>query len=451
MRGLRDKVAIVAGAAPGNIGGATALRLAQEGMKVTAADFNEAAARAVVDQIKSAGGHAVARAFDITKEASYEQLIDFTVKEFGGLDGLFNVAADLSVNNIGRDTDVTSVPLDVWQHTIDVTLTGYMYGVRHALPLLIKRGGGVIVNTTSSEVWMGEDVRVAYQTAKSGLIGLTRAFGNLIWPHRGRLIWPQASGKSMAICRYCGQKAGWFSEAHEECITSAQQGSERVASAVTSTVVDKLIPPKHSDDETWVTAFAEKVWSETKPQLDQLATEHRIPANDIRNALLKGWSTGAEQVATAEPLSPDRQAPMNAFVRIMAFTDQDICKTDGFVAGCFSVLLWSVIVHGDPTQIANVSHHPFNLRGGETPLFFFGSVLYSKETVSRSSQGGYGGMSIRLARGVYYHFGGFKGQRVDTSTLKEIDYGGMLLTTQNIYFGGDRTGENRGGRRTQCR
>ena len=48
-------------------------------------------------------------------------------------------------------------------------------------------------------------------------------------------------------------------------------------------------------------------------------------------------------------------------------------------------------------------------------------------------------MSIRLARGVYYHFGGFKGQRTDTSTLKEIDYGGMLLTTQNIYFGGDHT------------
>jgi len=69
MRGLRDKVAIVSGAAPGNIGGATALRLAQEGMKVTAADFNEAAARAVVDQIKPAGGHAVAKGFDITKEA----------------------------------------------------------------------------------------------------------------------------------------------------------------------------------------------------------------------------------------------------------------------------------------------------------------------------------------------------------------------------------------------
>jgi NAD(P)-dependent dehydrogenase (short-subunit alcohol dehydrogenase family) len=144
MRGLRDKVAIVAGAAPGNIGGATAFRLAQEGMKVAVADLNEAAARAVADQIRSAGGQAVARVFDITQEASFAQLIDSTVKEFGALHGLFNVAADLSVNNIGRDTDVTSVPLDVWQHTIDVTLTGYMYGIRHALPLLIKRGGGVI-------------------------------------------------------------------------------------------------------------------------------------------------------------------------------------------------------------------------------------------------------------------------------------------------------------------
>ena len=64
-----------------------------------------------------------------------------------------------------------SVPLEVWQHTIDVTLTGYMYGIRHALPLLIERGSGAIVNTSSSSVWMGETEHVAYQSAKSGLTG----------------------------------------------------------------------------------------------------------------------------------------------------------------------------------------------------------------------------------------------------------------------------------------
>jgi NAD(P)-dependent dehydrogenase (short-subunit alcohol dehydrogenase family) len=92
MRGLAEKVAIVAGAAPGNIGGATALRLAQEGMKVTAADLNEAAAQAVADQIRSAGGVVVSRGFDICSEDSYKERIESSMKEFG-LDALLNIAA----------------------------------------------------------------------------------------------------------------------------------------------------------------------------------------------------------------------------------------------------------------------------------------------------------------------------------------------------------------------
>ena len=97
------------------------------------------------------------------------------VSEYGALDGLFNVAADLSPQNLGRDdSDVITVPLDVWQHTIDVTLTGYMYGIRHALPIMIEQKSGSIINTMSSAVWKGETERVAYQAAKSGLVGLTR-------------------------------------------------------------------------------------------------------------------------------------------------------------------------------------------------------------------------------------------------------------------------------------
>lgn len=183
MRGLKGKVAIVAGAAPGNIGAATAIRLAEEGTAVVAADLNEAAARVVVDQIRAAGGRAAARSVDIADEASYKELVDFTVTDFGGLDGLFNVAADLSAGHFGKDTDVISVPAEVWEHTIAVTLTGYMYGIRHALPLLIERGGGAIVNTSSSSVWMGEIAHVAYQTAKSGLVGLTRHTASLGGKH----------------------------------------------------------------------------------------------------------------------------------------------------------------------------------------------------------------------------------------------------------------------------
>jgi len=156
MRGLKGKVAIVAGAAPGNIGGATAVHLAEEGAHVVAADLHGAAARAVVDDIRALGGRAAARSFDITDEASYKELAEFTVKEFGKPEALFNAAADLAAGTLGRDSDVTSIPLEVWRHTIDVTLTGYMYGVRHTLPIMIERGGGAIVNCISSIVRMGD-------------------------------------------------------------------------------------------------------------------------------------------------------------------------------------------------------------------------------------------------------------------------------------------------------
>ena len=72
-----------------------------------------------------------------------------------------------------------SVSLDVWRHTIDVTLTGYMYGIRHTLPIMVERGRGAIVNTMSSIVWMGEGRRVAYQASKAGLYGLTRHTASL--------------------------------------------------------------------------------------------------------------------------------------------------------------------------------------------------------------------------------------------------------------------------------
>jgi NAD(P)-dependent dehydrogenase (short-subunit alcohol dehydrogenase family) len=183
MRGLKGKVALVAGAAPGNIGAATAIRLAEEGTAVVAADLNESAARAVADEIQALGGKAIARPFDITDEVSYKELVDATVKEFGRLDGLFNVAADLSPTTLAQDTDVLSVSLEVWRHTIDVTLSGYMYGIRHALPIMIAQGSGSIVNTMSTSVWMGEDTRVAYQSAKAGLYGLTRHTATLGGKH----------------------------------------------------------------------------------------------------------------------------------------------------------------------------------------------------------------------------------------------------------------------------
>jgi NAD(P)-dependent dehydrogenase (short-subunit alcohol dehydrogenase family) len=173
VRGLDGTVAIVAGAAPGSIGAATAVRLAEEDATVVVADINESAAQAVVAEVRELDGRATAQTFDITDEESYKALIDFTVNEFGRVDGLFNVAADFSATTMDQGRDVISLPVDLWRHTIDVTLTGYMYGIRHALPVMIKQGGGAIVSTVSTSAWTGADRHVAYQVANAGLHGLT--------------------------------------------------------------------------------------------------------------------------------------------------------------------------------------------------------------------------------------------------------------------------------------
>ncbi|MFI5613387.1 SDR family NAD(P)-dependent oxidoreductase [Amycolatopsis sp. NPDC051903] len=173
MRGLADKVVIVAGGASG-IGAATAHRLAEEGATVLVGDVNAAGAAQVAGSIRESGGQAAAHTFDIADDDSCAALIAAALDSFGGVDGLFNVAADLSRNTLGRDTDLVGVPLDVWRRSLEVNLTGYFLTARHAVPAMLARGGGAIVNTISGLVLHGDRSRVAYGSSKSGVVALSK-------------------------------------------------------------------------------------------------------------------------------------------------------------------------------------------------------------------------------------------------------------------------------------
>ena len=172
MSRLTDKVIVVAGGATG-IGAATALRLGQEGASVVVADLNTSGAGATAAAIQGAGGVAVAYTFDFAEEASVMALFEFVKGTYNRLDGVFNVGADLSPGTIGRDSNVVDVPLDVWRRTLDVNLTGYMLSIRHAVPMLLERSGGAIVNTVSGLVLRGDQEHPSYGAAKGGLIPLT--------------------------------------------------------------------------------------------------------------------------------------------------------------------------------------------------------------------------------------------------------------------------------------
>jgi NAD(P)-dependent dehydrogenase (short-subunit alcohol dehydrogenase family) len=179
VRGLEGKVVVVAGGGtspegPGN-GAATALRLADEGALVVVGDLRGDAAQATVELVEARGGRATAVEFDIADAESVGALVACAIEHYGGVDGLHVNAADISPEVLGVDgeTDLLTIPLPVWQRTLDVNLTGFVLTARAVIPYLLERRGGGITNTLSDAIHAGEKVRVAYAASKFALIGVT--------------------------------------------------------------------------------------------------------------------------------------------------------------------------------------------------------------------------------------------------------------------------------------
>jgi meso-butanediol dehydrogenase/(S,S)-butanediol dehydrogenase/diacetyl reductase len=169
------KVALVSGAGSG-IGRATALGLAAGGAQVAVADIVAARADMVVAEIKQAGGAAVAVVADAGTLDGIDAMIGGAVTAFGGLDILHNNAFGQAALPPGQSRLALTGDIDetVWTHTIELGLSGVFRATKRAIPELLKRGGGAIVNTASISGLFADYAIGAYNAAKAGVINLTR-------------------------------------------------------------------------------------------------------------------------------------------------------------------------------------------------------------------------------------------------------------------------------------
>jgi NAD(P)-dependent dehydrogenase (short-subunit alcohol dehydrogenase family) len=171
MKKLENKTAIVTGAASG-MGAAIATLFAQEGAHVVIADLHQEEMDKVVKAITTDGGKAIGVICNASNEDEVSQLIEATIKKYKTIDVL--------VNNAGVMDDfvpVDSVTNDLWQHVLGVNLNGPFYACRLVVPIMLKQGGGVIVNISSVGGLMGARAGAAYTTSKHALIGLTKNIG----------------------------------------------------------------------------------------------------------------------------------------------------------------------------------------------------------------------------------------------------------------------------------
>lgn len=166
---LRDRVAIVTGGGSG-IARATAHAFAREGASVVVLEIDQASGRAVEGELREITPNAVFVRTDVTDPEQVRQAVDGTVQRFGQLDVLFNCAG----GSVLEDAMVHEMDVGVWQRTMALNLLGPFLCCRHALPHMLRRRRGSIVNM-SSHVSLVASLRPVYASAKGGINSLTRS------------------------------------------------------------------------------------------------------------------------------------------------------------------------------------------------------------------------------------------------------------------------------------
>jgi NAD(P)-dependent dehydrogenase (short-subunit alcohol dehydrogenase family) len=168
---LDGKVAVITGAGSG-MGRVAAQMFAAEGAKVVVAEFAADAGEETVRQVADAGGEASFVKTDVSREDDARAMVDHAVERFGRIDVLYNNAGIMPE----ADHSVTDTDVAVWDQVMAVNLRGVFLGCKYAIPRMVERGSGSVINISSFVAILGCSVpQDAYTASKGAVLSLTRS------------------------------------------------------------------------------------------------------------------------------------------------------------------------------------------------------------------------------------------------------------------------------------
>lgn len=180
---LKDRVCAITGGGSG-IGKAAAQLFAREGADVIVLELNEQTGRQTEAEILREGGSAVFMPVDVSDAAAVDDTFAQIDRRFGRLHGLYNNA---SVFWGKKDAPVTDLTIDAWHQILAINLNSVFYCSKFAIPLIIRSGGGAIVNTASSAGVIGIPGCDAYTASKGATVSMTRSMAVEYGPRKIRV------------------------------------------------------------------------------------------------------------------------------------------------------------------------------------------------------------------------------------------------------------------------
>lgn len=227
----------------------------------------------------------------------------------------------------------------------------------------------------------------------------------------------------MGTCIYCGKPAGFLRSKHRECEEKRKQGLVEMARLARNAALGE---------------GSEGSFEKLPVRLAEIAKDSFISPEEIRAAYIVGWGQAVSHFLEDGNLDPQEERQLTLFANHFGLTQTELDKTGGYTQFLKGIVLRELMEGKIPSRFRPVGVLPFNFQKNESLIWVFKNVDYYEERTYRQYVGGTRGMSFRIAKGVYYRTGSFRGHPVETTEKVHLGTGTLAVTTKHLYFHGSR-------------
>ncbi|MDP3332897.1 MAG: hypothetical protein Q8Q40_07835 [Methylococcaceae bacterium] len=222
----------------------------------------------------------------------------------------------------------------------------------------------------------------------------------------------------MGDCRFCEKPAGFLRYVHKECESRYKEGKNKIISLV-----------EHIGFQGGNISSLEK-------QINDQALSDFIEKTELNKLIITGWEKAVERAFDDGVLTKEEEISLTALIEHFSLTQEKLDKNGAFSKIVKGAVLRDIFEGKIPERQKINGNIPFNLQKTEKVIWVFQDVKYYEQKKRTQYVGSSKGISVRIAKGVYYRTSAFKGERVETHQTIHTDTGLLGVTNKHIYFSG---------------